>query len=292
MQGKIIKGIAGFYYVHDGHSRVFECKAKGVFRNKKIKPLVGDDVCFDIIDDEKAIGNITQICERRNSIIRPAVANADQAVIVFAMSNPEPNLDLLDRFLIMMEYQEIPCTIIFNKSDLSDVSQEEKFRKLYEPAGYGIHFISVKNGSGMENIRSVFSGRTTVLAGPSGVGKSSFMNWLYPEAFMETGELSQKLGRGKHTTRHSELFPVGDNSYVFDTPGFSSLSIDFLQYDSLRFYFPEFDDYEGKCRFNGCLHDKEPECAVKEALEKKLIGRERYDNYIYLLNELKNVRRY
>lgn len=292
MQGKIIKGIAGFYYVHDGHSRVFECKAKGIFRNKNIKPLVGDNVEFDIIDEKDQTGNITAICERKNSIIRPAAANVDQAVIVFAVKNPEPNLDLLDRFLVMMEYQDIPCHIIFNKCDLADDSLVDKLKSVYAPTGYGIHFISVVDEVGMENIRSIFSGKTTVLAGPSGVGKSSFMNWLNPEAFMEVGTLSEKLKRGKHTTRHSELFPVGDNSYVMDTPGFSSLSIDFIEHDTLRYYFPEFEDYEGKCRFNGCVHDKEPGCAVKQALDEKLISNDRYKNYVYLLNELKNVKRY
>ncbi len=292
MQGKIIKGIAGFYYVHDGHSRVFECKAKGVFRNKNIKPLVGDNVEFDIIDEKEQIGNITSVCERQNSIIRPAAANVDQAVIVFAVKNPEPNLDLLDRFLVMMEYQDIPCNIIFNKCDLADDILVDKLKGIYSSTAYNVKFISVTDESGMESIRSIFSGKTTVLAGPSGVGKSSFMNWLNPEAFMEIGALSEKLKRGKHTTRHSELFPVGDNSYVMDTPGFSSLNIDFVEHDTLRYYFPEFDNFEGKCRFNGCLHDKEPNCAVKQALEDGIISSERYKNYVYLLNELKNVKRY
>lgn len=292
MQGKIIKGIAGFYYVHDGRSRVFECKAKGIFRNRNIKPLVGDNVEFDIIDEKEQTGNIIAICNRQNSIIRPAAANVDQAVIVFAVKNPEPNMDLLDRFLIMMEYQDIPCSIIFNKCDLADEDQVDKLKGIYALTGYDIYFISIADESGMEDIRNIFSGRTTVLAGPSGVGKSSFMNWLNPKALMETGALSEKLKRGKHTTRHSELFPVGDNSYVMDTPGFSSLSIDFTRHDSLRYYFPEFDDYEGRCRFNGCLHYKEPGCAVKQALDSGIISNERYKNYIYLLDELKNVKRY
>ncbi|MBQ9886222.1 MAG: ribosome small subunit-dependent GTPase A [Lachnospiraceae bacterium] len=292
MYGKIIKGIAGFYYVHNGHSRVFECKAKGIFRNKKIKPLVGDDVIFDIIDDAEGTGNIVEICERKNSIVRPAAANIDQAVIVFAVREPEPNLDLLNRFLIMMEYQDIPSTIIFNKSDLADDSLIQTLQDIYCSTGYELHFISVKDEHDMDNLRDVFAGKTTVLAGPSGVGKSSLMNWLNPEAYMEVGSLSDKLKRGKHTTRHSELFPVGENSYVMDTPGFSSLSIDYIEHEQLRYYFPEFAEYEGKCRFNGCVHDKEPDCAVKEALAAKELSSKRYNNYINLLNELKNVKRY
>ena len=292
MYGKIIKGIAGFYYVHNGHSRVFECKAKGIFRNKNIKPLVGDDVEFDVIDDAEGTGNIVEICERKNSIVRPAAANVDQAVIVFAVKEPEPNLDLLNRFLIMMEYQDIQSTIIFNKSDLGDESLINSLQNMYCRTGYALHFISVKDEQEMDNLRDVFAGKTTVLAGPSGVGKSSLMNWLNPEAYMEVGSLSEKLKRGKHTTRHSELFPVGENSYVMDTPGFSSLSIDYIGHEQLRYYFPEFTEYEGKCRFNGCVHDKEPDCAVKNALENDLISRKRYDNYVYLLNELKNVKRY
>ena len=227
-----------------------------------------------------------------NSIIRPAAANVDKAVIVFAVKNPAPNLDLLDRFLVMMEYQDIPCDIIFNKCDLTDTDWTDELKEIYSPTGYGVHFISVKDDRGLENIRDIFTGCTTVLAGPSGVGKSSFMNWLNPEAFMEIGSLSEKLMRGKHTTRHSELFPVAENSYVMDTPGFSSLYIDFIEYEDLRYCFPEFENYEGKCRFNGCVHDREPDCAVKQALEEKKISRKRYDDYIYLLNELKNVRRY
>ena len=292
MQGKIIKGIAGFYYVHDGHSRVFECKAKGVFRNKKIKPLVGDNVEFDIIDDKEGTGNIVRVYDRTNSLIRPAAANVDKAVIVFAVKNPAPNLDLLDRFLVMMEHQDIPCDIIFNKCDLIGSAWADELKEIYIPAGYGLHFISVKEDKGLENIRDIFTDCTTVLAGPSGVGKSSFMNWLNPEAFMEIGALSEKLKRGRHTTRHSELFPVAENSYVMDTPGFSSLCLDFIEYEDLRYCFPEFENYEGKCRFNGCVHDREPDCAVKQALEDKKISQKRYDDYVYLLNELKNVRRY
>ena len=216
MTGKIIKGIAGFYYVHDGKSDVFQCKAKGVFRNRKIKPLVGDDVEFEITDEKDKEGNITEILPRKNSLIRPAVANIDQAIVVFALMDPEPNLNLLDRFLVMMETQQIPVTICFNKADLTKAGEEEKYRAIYEPAGYDVIFISVYEKEGMDEIRKRIAGKTTVLAGPSGVGKSSLTNCLYPEAEMETGSVSEKIRRGRHTTRHSQLFFLGEKTFMMD----------------------------------------------------------------------------
>lgn len=292
MTGKIIKGIAGFYYVHDGNSRVYECKAKGIFRNRKIKPLVGDDVEFDILDKGAGEGSITEILPRKNSLIRPAVANIDQALVVFALTNPEPNLNLLDRFLVMMEKQKIPVTICFNKTDLTTAEEEKKYKEIYEPAGYHLIFTSTYEDTGLDEIRNRVRGKTTALAGPSGVGKSSLTNSLYPEAEMETGTVSEKIKRGKHTTRHSQLFFIGEETYMMDTPGFSSMYVEEMEAKDLKEYFPEFREYEDECKFLGCVHMGEKVCGVKEAVKAGKISQSRYDNYSLMYQELKNKRRY
>ena len=292
MKGKIIKGIAGFYYVHDGRSKIYECKAKGVFRNRNIKPLVGDDVEFMVLDEKEGTGNIDAILPRKNKLIRPAVSNVDQAVVVFAVTEPLPNLNLLDRFLVMMERQEIPVIICFNKIDLSGGKEIEELRAIYGPAGYTLHFISTYEAAGLEKLHELIAGKTTVLAGPCGVGKSSITNFLQPEARMETGVVSEKIKRGKHTTRHSELFFVENGTYMMDTPGFSSMYIEDLEPNELKDYFPEFSEYEEECRFLGCIHVGEKVCGVKTAVADGKISRSRYDNYLLLYQELKDKRRY
>ena len=292
MKGKIIKGIAGFYYVHDGRSKIYECKAKGVFRNRNIKALVGDDVEFMVLDEKEGTGNIDAILPRKNKLIRPAVSNVDQAVVVFAVTEPLPNLNLLDRFLVMMERQEIPVIICFNKIDLSGGKEIEELRAIYGPAGYTLHFISTYEAAGLEKLHELIAGKTTVLAGPSGVGKSSITNFLQPEARMETGVVSEKIKRGKHTTRHSELFFVENGTYMMDTPGFSSMYIEDLEPNELKDYFPEFSEYEEECRFLGCIHVGEKVCGVKTAVADGKISRSRYDNYLLLYQELKDKRRY
>ena len=292
MKGKIIKGIAGFYYVHDGRSKIYECKAKGVFRNRNIKPLVGDDVEFMVLDEKEGTGNIDAILPRKNKLIRPAVSNVDQAVVVFAVTEPLPNLNLLDRFLVMMERQEIPVIICFNKIDLSGGKEIEELRAIYGPAGYTLHFISTYEAAGLEKLHELIAGKTTVLAGPSGVGKSSITNFLQPEARMETGVVSEKIKRGKNTTRHSELFFVENGTYMMDTPGFSSMYIEDLEPNELKDYFPEFSEYEEECRFLGCIHVGEKVCGVKTAVADGKISRSRYDNYLLLYQELKDKRRY
>lgn len=292
MTGKIIKGIAGFYYVHDGHSKIYECKAKGVFRNKKIKPLVGDNVVFSVLDEEAANGNIDAILLRRNELIRPAVANIDQALIIFSITHPEPNFNLLDRFLVMMEVQELPVIICFNKVDLAGGQEREDLCTVYEKAGYKVHFTSTFENTGIEQMRSLIRGKTTVLAGPSGVGKSSITNIIQPKAQMVTGEISEKIQRGKHTTRHSELFYIEKDTYMMDTPGFSSMYIEDMDANQLRYYFPEFLPYGEECKFSGCVHIGERVCGVKQAVEQKTISKSRYDNYRLLYQELKDKRRY
>lgn len=291
MQGKIIKGIAGFYYI-ETEQGLYECKAKGAFRNQKKKPLVGDNVDISIQDEENKKGNIQDILPRKNQLIRPAVANVDQAVVIFAAASPAPNLNLLDRFLISMEQYNVETIICFNKSDLVMEEEKDNLKNIYEPCGYQVAFTSVKSDYGLDVIIDLLKGKTTVLAGPSGVGKSSMINYLKPDANMETGQLSQKIERGKHTTRHSELFKLEKDSYIMDTPGFTSLYLDDLEKEELAYYFPEFEKYYKACRFQGCMHLKEPDCKVKEAVEDSYISTSRYENYKLFYDELKNKKRY
>lgn len=292
MTGKIIKGIAGFYYVDNGDGAIYECRAKGIFRNRKIKPLVGDNVEFSVLNEEEKEGNVDAILPRKNALIRPAVANVDQALVIFSITHPEPNLNLLDRFLVMMEVQSIPVKICFNKTDLTGEEARTVLGRIYETAGYPVYFTSAYENEGIESVRELISGKTTVLAGPSGVGKSSLTNLLYPSASMETGSISEKIERGKHTTRHSELFGIGNGTYMMDTPGFSSMYIEDLECGDLKNYFPEFADYEAECRFLGCVHIGEPVCGVKEAVKAGKIDESRYENYRLLYQELKEKRRY
>ena len=294
MQGKIIKGIAGFYYVYVENKGIYECKAKGKFRNKSIKPLVGDNVMVDIIDEEKKKGNISEILERKNQLIRPAVANVDQAMIVFAVKKPNPNLNLLDRFLVMMEFQNIETIICFNKTDIGDDDYMNQLQTIYQKAGYKVMFASATEEQGVDEIKKMLKGKSTVFAGPSGVGKSSLINCLQENVNMETGSISRKIERGKHTTRHSELIPIDEDSYIMDTPGFSSLYTNDFGKEELKYYFPEFDQYQGGCRFQGCNHISEPGCLVKEALEEGKVHPVRYEDYCEMYRELeqKEKRRY
>ena len=292
MRGKIVKGIAGFYYVHDGKSRLYQCKAKGIFRNRKVKPLVGDNVEFSVLDEAAGEGNIDEILPRANELVRPASANVDQALVVFALAHPAPNLNLLDRFLVMMEIRRLPVLLCFNKTDLCGEEEMVRYRAIYEAAGYEVLFISTKDGSGMDELCARLDRKTTVLAGPSGVGKSSLTNWIHPQALMETGDISKKIERGKHTTRHSELFCVGEDTFLMDTPGFSSMYVEELEANELKDYFPEFASFEDDCKFLGCVHVGEKVCGVKQALREGKLAKSRYDNYLLMYQELKEKRRY
>lgn len=291
MQGRIIRGIGGFYYVYVSGKGILECKAKGVFRKNKLKPLVGDFVEVSLLSEEGK-GNIDQVLERKNELIRPAVANIDQALVIFSMTGPEPNLNLLDRFLIMMQQKEIPGILVFNKCDLVGEEQRERLRSVYEKSGCKILFVSAKKQQGIREIKELLEKKTTTVAGPSGVGKSSLINLLQSSVNMETGSISEKIQRGKHTTRHAEFIFMGEDSYILDTPGFSSLAVFDMEKEELEQYYPEFGEYKENCRFHGCSHTHEPGCRIKEAVEEGNINKERYHNYLLIYEELKNKKKY
>lgn len=293
MQGKIIKGIAGFYYVYvEEAATVYECKAKGIFRKENKKPLVGDNVCVEVLDEEERTGNIVRILSRKNELVRPAVANIDQALVIFAIVKPEPNYNLLDRFLIMMERQGLSSILCFNKKDIASEEERAALQEAYGSCGYRLLFASAARGDGIEELKELLKGKTTAVAGPSGAGKSSIINRLNPDAGMETGEISKKIGRGKHTTRHSEIIALQENTYIMDTPGFTSLGLFGMEKEDLQGYYPEFARYSEACRFSGCAHLSEPDCKVKEALAEGKISGVRYGNYRELYKELQERRKY
>lgn len=287
MTGRIIRGVGGLYYVAAGNS-VYECSARGKFRKAKIIPTVGDFVKFTVLDEENKKGALDKIEERKNYLIRPRAANIDTAVITFAAASPDINMDLLDRFLLMAEIQRIPNIVIcINKSELTGKKEKQEFDRIYGTL-YPVVYISAKEKTGIEALKEHIKG-VAVFAGPSGVGKSSIINELIPESNRETGEISRKIERGKHTTRQVELLHMEDETYIVDSPGFTSLSLDFLKADDIQHYFREFDKYLGECRFIDCAHIAEPDCAIKQHIGED-ISQERYDRFVYLYNELKQKR--
>lgn len=289
--GRLIKGIGGFYYV-DVNDEIFECKARGLFRKKKIVPVVGDYVEIDILDHEKKKGVIEKIKDRKNELIRPSVSNVDQAIVVFAVTQPDPHLSLLDRFLVLAESQKLDIVICLNKVDLARKEEYDEIVSTYVSAGYKVILTSNKQNIGIDELREELKNKTTVFAGPSGVGKSTLLNHIHPGLRLQTGEISTKISRGKHTTRHAELIGIGENSWVVDTPGFSSLDMNFIGEDDLEFYFPEFEPFIEDCKFNSCKHINEPSCGVKEGLKDGKIAESRYESYIHFIEEIRKHRRY
>ncbi len=292
LKGKIVKGIGGFYYVNVPQKGLYECRARGLFRNQNCKPLVGDSVILETVQEKEFTGYIIEILPRKNELQRPLVANIDQAMIIFAAAQPLPNFNLLDRFTVMMEKAEIELILCFNKCDLVSEEEQKKICSIYRASDFKICFMSAKKQQGIKELKSLLFGKTTILAGPSGVGKSTTINLFVPNANMETGQVSEKIGRGRHTTRHSELFFIEEDTYVLDTPGFSTFYLDSIEPEELRFYFPEFVKEEGNCRFQGCLHLKEPNCKIKEQVENGIISEERYHNYCLIYEELKKQKRW
>ncbi len=300
VRGKIIKSLAGFYEVHTG-PEIYRCRARGVFRALHAKPLVGDDVEIEITDvvSMPKEGNVTALLPRKNDLIRPNVANVDQALLLFAITRPQPSFQTLDRLLITIRQKDLPAVICFSKKDLATQKQQEELRRTYENCGCTVLFISAleagengpEQGSGEDplgGLRAVLRGKTTVLTGPSGAGKSTLINLLCPQANMETGGLSEKIGRGRNTTRHVELLAADENTYVVDTPGFTSLELRDIEAEDVREYYPEFTPFSGSCRFAGCNHMAEPGCAVKEAVRNGSISRIRYQNYTQIFTLLRD----
>jgi ribosome biogenesis GTPase len=271
---------------------LYECRAKGSFRKAGVKPLVGDNVGITILDASECLGNIVEILPRRKELVRPAVANVDQALVMFAAAEPAPNLNLLDRFLLSMQSQSVPTIICFNKVDIVNDAELGLLEQTYENSGFEVCFMSVREQSGVDAVRTLLQDKTTVLAGPSGVGKSSLLNLLIPDAQMQTGQVSEKIKRGRHTTRHSEIFPMGENTYIMDTPGFSSLYVNQFEEEQVKGYFGEFSSYEEQCRFLGCMHLKEPDCAVKQAVADGKVSRIRYENYVQMMEEIRSQKRW
>ena len=243
-------------------------------------------------DEEHKKGNIEKVLPRENELIRPAVANIDLALIIFAAAKPQPNFNLLDRFLVMMEYQNVPVAICFNKTDLVTEEELHAFADIYAACGYRTLYVSAKEEKGVDALLELLKGKTAAVAGPSGVGKSSLVNRLQPNITMQTGEVSRKIERGRHTTRHSEIIPIGGDTYIMDTPGFSSMYVPEIEAGQLWEYFPEFVPHEPECRFQGCAHIGEPDCGIKEALARGEIAQSRYDNYKLLYEELMQNKKY
>ena len=290
IEGRIIKGIGGFYYI-ETEKGLYECRARGIFRKNKITPLVGDFVKISVVDEDNKKGVVEEIQERKTELVRPPIANVNKALIVFAVKNPTPHLSLLDRFIVLAERENLEIVIILTKIDLDDDNTFEKIKNIYEPCGYKVIGVSNLENKNIDKVKEELKDNTVVFAGPSGVGKSSLLNQIDSNFQLKTGDVSDKIKRGKHTTRHAELFELKFGGMVADTPGFSSLTLDDIEDIDLKDYFIEFEDYDD-CKFGSrCIHQNEPNCAVKEAVENGEIPKERYESYIQLLHEIRQGKR-
>ena len=283
MIGKIIKLTGGFYYVKD--DKVYETRARGLFRHKDEKPVVGDIVDFEV--EKEMLGYITNVHPRKNMLKRPPVANVDLALVIIPTKNPNPNIFLIDKVLAEYEKEDMTVKIVISKADL-DKDYANELKNIYEKAGYETYIYSAITGEGKESIKNLLEGKTTALSGVSAAGKSTLISNIL-NINLETGTVSSKLNRGKHTTRHVEIFPGENNTFIFDTPGFSSYEVD-VEAEDLKYYFRVFNKYS--CKFNDCHHVNEPGCGVKAALENGEVEETRYESYIRLYEELKNRRKY
>ncbi len=285
IKGIIVKGIGGFYYVKAEDKNIYECKARGVFRKEKITPTIGDRVEIEVKNSK---GSITKIEERHTCLVRPSVANIDAIVIVVASTSPEPNLFLIDKMLINAHINKIEPIICINKTDLA---KRDDIVKIYSDIGYRVFKTSIEDKNSRDILMPYLKGKVTAFAGISGVGKSTLLS-LITDSALETGSVSEKIQRGKHTTRHIELFEIDDNSYVLDTPGFGSLEIENIKAEELSGFFPEMQNVLSSCRFRGCSHINEPDCAVKELLEKGELSESRYETYKQLYTQLKSIKQW
>ncbi len=272
MRGKIYKGIGGFYYVNTEDDEIIECKARGKFRKEHIIPIIGDDVEIEVKNGK---GTISEIHPRKNSLIRPAVANIDMVIVVVAAKSPDPAPYVIDKMLVNAEINNIEAMVCINKTDLAEY---EELKSIYEKAGYKTVAVSGETKEGINELKAIIKNKTTAFAGVSGVGKSTILSHIIGSA-LETGAISDKISRGRHTTRHVELFKLNDGGYILDTPGFSSVETEDISADELDNCFPEIMNAKGGCRFRTCAHIDEPDCSVKKAVEKGEIPISRYESY-------------
>lgn len=291
-EGTIVRGVGGFYYVDTGEE-IVECRARGIFRKANVKPCVGDEVTIERTQDtDKAAGFITEIHERRNNFARPPVSNVDQFIVVSALADPEPNYKVLDKFLIAAEMRGIDIVICFTKADLVDDDTIEKAREVYSNV-YPLLFLDARDPEQLKDLVPYLFEKKSALAGPSGVGKSTILSTLRRDSSIQTGSVSEKTGRGRNTTRHVELFRMTDfDAMIFDTPGFTSFDLPDLEPAELAEYYPDIYRYAEGCRYNGCLHDREPDCRVTEAVKRGDINSHRYNSYIEELHELQARKKY
>ena len=291
IEGIITKGIGGFYYI-DTNQGIYECRARGIFRKNKITPLVGDNVKISIVDEENKKGVLEEIKERETELVRPPISNVNKAIIVFAIKNPNPNLSLLDRFIVLAERECLDIVIVLTKADLATDEELENLKRIYEMSGYKVIPVSNNENLNIDKVKEELKGNIVVFAGPSGVGKSTLLNHIDSKFQLQTGEVSDKIKRGKHTTRHAELLKLECGGMVADTPGFSSLTLDDIEETELKEYFIEFDEFSDECKFGGrCMHENEPSCGIKEAVKDNKISKQRYESYLQLLNEKRQGKR-
>lgn len=290
ISGLIIKGIGGFYYVKT-ELGVFECKARGIFRKDSFSPLPGDKVSISIENQDDKLGNIEEISPRYSQLIRPAIANVNQIVIVISIKAPQPDLVLLDKLLITVEQKGISAVVCINKIDLDEDLEYKNVIESYQKSKYRVIALSTMAGAGFDELECALTDKTTVFAGQSGVGKSSILNKVLDSYVMKTGKVSDKIERGKHTTRHAELIELRVGGFVADTPGFSSFELSGLEAGELQNFYPEFREYFGECKFTGCMHISEPGCKVKAALERGILDPGRHARYIEFCNMLKEKHR-
>lgn len=291
IKGLVLKAIAGQYLVKSKKGE-FTCGIIGKIKYQKERPIVGDFVMFEVTDQKDDEGMIQEILPRRSQLHRPLVSNVSQAIIVFALKNPDPHFNLLDRILAFVEYAHLKPVICFNKLDIAEDDVIEKYYNAYKSIGYEVILTSVKEEKGREALIEILDGEISVFAGPSGVGKSSLLNMIQPNLKLRTGEISKKIKRGKHTTRHTELISLKEGGWVVDTPGFANLDISFIEEEALANYFIEINEASKSCKFNNCMHINEPKCAVKEALKNGKILESRYHSYLMILEEIRKNRRY